>query len=206
MCIYRQEIQLPKISIMTSTLPLHMYIRPIILEDAQQVIDLEARGFPPSERASPQNVEFRLNTCPELCSGLFIREFNSDTKEVQSETLIGHIMGTKISRNGFIRLEDMKLTHNESSDTIAIHSLVIDKNYQKKNLATLLLTDYIQKLSNQEIGERIVIIAHEPLIPFYERVGFKVHGENRDVIKDPEFASSKWIDMVRELVKEEYEN
>lgn len=191
---------------MTSTLPLHMYIRPLTLEDTQQLIDLEAQGFPPSERASPQSVEFRLNACPELCSGLFIRQFSNDTKELQSERLIGHIMGTKVSRNGYIRLEDMSPSHNESSDTVAIHSLVIDPNYQKKNLATLLLTDYIQKLSNQEIGERIVIIAHEPLIPFYERVGFKVHGENRDVIRNPDFAGSTWFDMVRELVKEEYDN
>lgn len=191
---------------MTSTLPLHMYIRPIIIEDCEQVINLEARGFPPAERASRENVEFRLNACPELCSGLFIREFNKDTKEVLSEKLIGQIMGTKILRNGFIRLQDMTPTHNESSNTVAIHSVVIDKEYQKKNLATLLLTDYIQKMSNQEIGQRIVIIAHEPLIPFYERLGFKVHGENRDVAKDPDFASSKWFDMVRELVKEEYEN
>ncbi|AQZ12310.1 PAA1 (YDR071C) [Zygosaccharomyces parabailii] len=190
---------------MASTLPLHMYVRPLILEDDSQVIALEAQGFPPAERASPQTIDYRLNTCPELCSGLFIREFN-DAKEVKAEKLIGHILGTKVGRNGFIRLEDMGCSHNESSNTVAIHSLVIDPSYQKKNLATLLLTDYIQKLSNQEIGERIVIIAHEPLVPFYERVGFKVVGENKDVAKDPAFAQSKWIDMVRELVKEEYEN
>ncbi|CCE62429.1 hypothetical protein TPHA_0C02760 [Tetrapisispora phaffii CBS 4417] len=194
---------------MASTLPLHMYVRPLIIEDVDQVLSLETQGFPENERASLEKIKFRLNTCPELCSGLFIRDFEG--KELKKETLIGHILGTKIQTNNkvgpqFITLESMGETHCESSDTIAIHSVIIHPDYQKKNLATLLLTDYIQKLSNQEIGSRIVIIAHEHLIPFYERVGFEQKGENTDVSKDPSFASTKWINMVRELVKEEYDN
>lgn len=136
---------------------------------------------------------------------------DSNSKEVKNENLVGHILATKIPKASstattFITLESMGKTHSEPSDTIGIHSVVISPSYQRKNLATLLLTDYIQKLSNQEIGKKIAIIAHEPLIPFYERVGFKVVGENKEVSKDPSFANVKWIDMVRELVKEEYEN
>lgn len=189
-----------------------MYVRPLIIEDSKQVSELESQGFPPSERASLEMIEYRLTACPELCSGLFIREFDDDTKEVKQENLIGHILATKIPKNSsnpnktFITLDSMGKTHSESSDTIGIHSVVISPSYQKKNLATLLLTDHIQKLSNQEVGKKIVIIAHEQLIPFYERVGFKVAGENREVAKDAQFAKVKWIDMVRELVKEEYEN
>ena len=142
----------------SATLPLHMYIRPLIVEDENDVTQLEAVCFPPNERAPSSTIEYRLKTCPELCSGLFIREFDEDTKEIKNETLIGHILGTKISTN-YITLESMKLIHDESSGIIAIHSVVIDPKYQKKNLATLMLTDYIQKLSNQEVGNKIVIIA-----------------------------------------------
>ncbi|SMN21907.1 similar to Saccharomyces cerevisiae YDR071C PAA1 Polyamine acetyltransferase [Maudiozyma saulgeensis] len=188
----------------SATLPLHMYIRPLIVEDEEEVSKLEAVCFPPNERAPSATIDFRLKNCPELCSGLFIRDFDEDTKEVKSETLIGHILGTKIS-TAYITLDSMKLVNDEASGTIAIHSVVIDPKFQKKNLATLMLTDYIQKLSNQEVGSKIVIIVHEYLIPFYERVGFKVIAENTNVSKDPDFARSKWIDMERELVKEEYE-
>ncbi|SCV03970.1 LAMI_0H12398g1_1 [Lachancea mirantina] len=195
---------------MTSTLPLHMYIRPLISEDAQSVSELETKGFPPEERASPENIQFRLAVCPELCSGLFIRDVEGG--EVKGEKLIGHMLGTKIpestdaSKPAFITRAAMGKVHDESSTTVGIHSVVIAPEYQKKNLATLLLTDYIQKLSNQEVGQRIVIIAHEPLVPFYERIGFQVVGENEDVSQDPAFGKSKWCDMVRELVKEEYDN
>lgn len=183
-----------------------MYIRPLTVEDAEQINKLESEGFPPNERAPMSTIEFRLKACPELCSGLFIRDFDPNTKEIKSEKLIGHILGTKITGGSYITLESMGLVHDESSDVIGIHSVVIDPEFQKKNLATLLLTDYIQKMSNQEVGRKIVIIAHEPLVPFYERVGFKVVGENKQVLKDAAFANSKWIDMERELIKEEYDN
>ncbi|CUS21224.1 LAQU0S02e08856g1_1 [Lachancea quebecensis] len=195
---------------MSSTLPLHMYIRPLMVEDTQEVCDLESRGFPPEERASPETAGFRLTACPELCSGLFIRDVEGS--EVKGEKLIGHILGTKIpcsadgSQNALVTLESMGKVHDESSTTVGIHSVVIAPEHQKKNLATLLLTDYIQKLSNQEVGQRIAIIAHEPLVPFYERIGFQLLGENKAVKADPAFSKSKWCDMVRELVKEEYEN
>ncbi|SCU99804.1 LANO_0F03752g1_1 [Lachancea nothofagi CBS 11611] len=196
---------------MSSTLPLHMYIRPLTIEDTHEVRALENKGFPPEERASLENTEFRLTVCPELCSGLFIRDVEGI--EVKGEKLIGHIMGTKVPAAAgnaqgppMISLESMGKVHDEASGTVGIHSVVIALEHQKKNLATLLLTDYIQKLSNQEVGQRIVIIAHEPLVPFYERIGFQLHGENRDVKSDPAFSKSKWCDMVRELVKEEYEN
>lgn len=191
-----------RLNLIMSTLPLHMYIRPLIVEDVEQVVALETKGFPPNERSPREVVEFRLSKCPELCSGLFLREIEG--KDVVRETLIGEVMGTKLPSK-HILLESMKLVHEESSDIVAIHSVVIDPEFQKKNLATLLLTDYIQKLSNQEVAKRITLIAHEPLVPFYERLGFKSQGENKDVAKDPVFSSSKWFDMDRELVKEEYE-
>ncbi|CAL9734352.1 polyamine N-acetyltransferase 1 [Monosporozyma servazzii] len=189
-----------------STLPLHMYIRPLIIEDLDSVTKLEELCFPPNERASKDKIEYRLITCPELCTGLFIREFDPITKELVTEKLIGHIMSTKIDSE-YITLKSMEVgSHDEASGVIAIHALVINPDYQKKNLATLLMTDFIQKLSNQEIGKKIVIINHEHLVPFYERLGFQIIGENKDVIKDPNFTKEKWLDMERELIKEEYDN
>ena len=40
---------------------------------------------------------------------------------------------------------------------------------ERQNLGALLLHDYIQKLSNQDVGDQIVIINKENLIPFYEK-------------------------------------
>ncbi|KAL6945403.1 hypothetical protein ACO0QE_002855 [Hanseniaspora vineae] len=221
---------------MSTELPMHMYVRPLTLEDVEAIKDLESVGFPPSERCSEDNINFRITNCPELCSGLFVRkvsdpyaENNSNTgskdeegdesmlgvvgpydagaPQVLGEELIGHILATKIkSTLTAITLESMSAEHDESSNYIAIHSLVIDPKYQKKNLATLLMTDYIQKLSNQEVGTKITIIAHEHLFPFYERLGFKKLGPNENVNNDKEFsAHGVWYNMERDLVKDEFE-
>lgn len=85
--------------------PQHLCIRPLNLPDIAQVLALEIEGFPPHERASALRIEYRLTVCPELCSGLFIREFDTDSvheselpdhSTIKSETLIGHIIGTKM--------------------------------------------------------------------------------------------------------------
>lgn len=85
--------------------PQHLCIRPLNVRDVPQVLGLEILGFPPNERASALRIEYRLTTCPELCSGLFIREFDTDAisgtepskhSTIKSETLIGHIIATKM--------------------------------------------------------------------------------------------------------------
>lgn len=85
--------------------PQHLCIRPLNITDIAQVLALEIEGFPPHERASALRIEYRLTVCPELCSGLFIREFDTelvheselpDHSTIKSETLIGHIIGTKM--------------------------------------------------------------------------------------------------------------
>ncbi|CDR47701.1 CYFA0S36e00584g1_1 [Cyberlindnera fabianii] len=249
-----------------SELPLHIAIRPLNLEDVDQVLALEELGFHPSERCSPEGVKYRLSACPELSSGLFVREFapkyhkkdtelsgegadlhvskpkdqeqvqqdqaekkeedqqqeqdeddndslNSYAPEAKStivkETLIGQVLGTKIDGD-FITEESMQIPddkesesgvkkgHVESSHTIGIHSVVVHPDYQKKNLATLMLHDYIQKLSNQEIGEKIAIIAKGNLLPFYNRLGFITKGPSKC-----KHGGEEWFDLHCPLVPED---
>lgn len=85
--------------------PQHLCIRPLNIPDIAQVLALEIQGFPPHERASALRIEYRLTVCPELCSGLFVREFDTesvnskelpDHSTIKKETLIGHVIGTKM--------------------------------------------------------------------------------------------------------------
>lgn len=198
-----------------SDLPLHIAIRPLTLEDLDKVAELEALGFPPNERCSREGLIYRLTTCPELSSGLFIREFEFDSNDelpqgkstIKSEELIGHVLGTKIFGD-FITEASMEIPtpggnntkkgHIEGSNTIGIHSVVVHPDYQKKNLATLLLHDYIQKLSNQQIGDKISIIAKDNLLPFYNRLGFITKGES-----ECQHGGEKWFDLSCPLIPED---
>lgn len=240
-----------------SDFPPNLCIRPLTVEDIDQCIALEAKGFAEAERCTPEKFKYRLTTCPELCSGLFIREYSykynavnlpevadklekdrfesaqkksetdsndgNDLAEVEeedddvsyekipvklsvvSETLIGHIIATKIQSNRITEAsmelpsaENPNAGHIEQSRYIGVHSLVVDPKWQGKNLGTLLMHDYIQKLSNQDVGNKVVIIAHKELVPFYEKIGFVNHGES-----ECKFAGEAWFDLSIDLIAQE---
>ncbi|KAG7662197.1 uncharacterized protein J8A68_004325 [[Candida] subhashii] len=232
--------------------PPNLSIRPLTIEDIDQCIQLENKGFNEDERCTPEKFQYRLNVCPELCSGLFIREYeykynainlpeiadkleqqhrnqqierqltNKDGKDegnaataeddddddlpskssVVNETLIGHIIATKVASNT-ITEESMELPssdkpgsgHVESSRHIGIHSIVIEPEWRGKNLGALLLHDYIQKLSNQDLGDQVILLARKDLITFYEKIGFNNLGESKC-----KHGGSIWYDMAIDLV------
>lgn len=218
-----------------SDFPPNLSIRPLTIEDVTKCVELETKGFQPDERCSEEKFKYRLTVCPELCSGLFIRDYTArynainlpevadklsrtqssaeDDEEdqlpvkssVTKETLIGHIIATRI-KNLTINEASMELPsesnpdagHFETSRYIGVHSVVIDPEWQGKNLGTLLLHDYIQKLSNQDLGDKVVIIAHDKLIPFYEKIGFTNLGKS-----ECKFAGETWYDLSIDLVAED---
>ncbi|VVT56518.1 uncharacterized protein SAPINGB_P005125 [Magnusiomyces paraingens] len=265
---------------MTKDLPLHAYIRPLTINDLDQVEALETEGFPPEERASREKLAYRLKTCPELCAGIFVREFILPTEEYRNptfvglhanvlqglglnhqydpinataaaaaasgqsteehlskdlqslkksanevsstpakETLIAHIHGTKTAST--VVTEASMLVPDESFDvstadtdklpyvpghyepgrTIAVHGLVVKPSYQGQSLGTILLKDYIQRLSTLRIADQIALLAHDTLIPFYARQDFVDRGESTVTS-----CGGNWHDLVRELAySEEYE-
>ncbi|KAK1058626.1 hypothetical protein LTR74_013264 [Friedmanniomyces endolithicus] len=84
--------------------------------------------------------------------------------------------------------------HKEEGRTLAIHSLAILPQYQRHGLGRTLLQAYLQRMESHAIGDRAALIAHEGLVPFYERFGFVNRGRS-----GVEFAGGWWWDMVREL-------
>lgn len=241
-----------------SDFPPNLSIRPLTVEDLDKCVLLENKGFPEDERADREKLQYRLIACPELCSGLFIREYGvkynainlpevaeklnaenaskkdsddkveannkalkdldqeNDEEDYQSlpvklsvvkEVLIGHITATKTPTEklteGAMELpseEDKDAGHVEYARNVAIHGLVIDPEWRGKNLGTLLMHDYIQKLSNQDLGSKVIIVAHKELIPFYEKIGFEYHGAS-----DIKHGSETWYDLSIDLVPQEEE-
>lgn len=222
-----------------SDFPPNLTIRPLTIEDLDQCLELEAQGFSEAERCSEENLRYRLTVCPELCSGLFIREYgykynainlrsvaarlaeehdakgdDSEDEEdedhdklptkssVVKEVLVGHIIGTR-TKHSTIDEDSMQMPspdkpnsgHHEGSRNIGVHSVVIHPDWRRQFLATLILHDYIQKLSNQDMGDKIIIIAHQDLIEFYEKIGFEKLGESKC-----KFANQTWYDLSIALV------
>ena len=81
--------------------------------------------------------------------------------------------------------------HEEGGSTIAIHSLAVDPEHQGKQVGSTLMKSYIQRIRDAQIAERIAIIVHDHLIPFYESFGFESHGPSKC-----QFGGGNWVDMV----------
>ncbi|KAF6010784.1 hypothetical protein HII13_002897 [Brettanomyces bruxellensis] len=240
--------------------PQHLCIRPLTIYDLVQVEKLEESAFDDAERADREKLKYRLTVCPELCSGLFIREFEDISSEaleqqkhkaeielkgkklnkekklgnhneeddddsdeesededfilppprstVKKETLIGHVIGTKIYDNRItersmaipkLTKDDLpdpsvpgnsKVGHVEGSRVIGIHSVVIDQHYRGLKLGSLLLKDYLQKMNQQCVADKVVLIAKQKLVPFYKSVEFVDDG-----ISDCKYAGVEWHDL-----------
>ena len=85
-------------------------------------------------------------------------------------------------------------THEPDGTTLCIHSVVTSESWRRKGVATWMLAQYLQKVMELKSVTRVLLICKEPLVPLYERVGFKNSGPSAVVHgQDP------WVDMALEF-------
>jgi predicted N-acetyltransferase YhbS len=117
--------------------------------------------------------------------------------------LLGHILATKTDSSTVTDNDmavpapgelDPKLGHKEHGRTICIHSLAVLPEYQHRGLGKTLVKAYLQRMEGQGVADRVALIAHDHLTPFYEQFGFVNKGKSA-----AQFGGGGWYDMVREL-------
>lgn len=86
---------------------------------------------------------------------------------------------------------DEAVGHEEGGRTIAIHSLAVLPEHQGKQIGSTLMKSYIHRIREALIADRIAIIAHDHLVPFYESFGFENHGPSKC-----QFGGGGWVDLV----------
>lgn len=84
--------------------------------------------------------------------------------------------------------------------TAAIHSLAVLPQFQHKGLGSTLMKAYLDRLAKQDVVDRAALIAHEEMIPYYEKFGFKNKGKSA-----AQFGGGGWFDMVKDISAEEDE-
>jgi hypothetical protein len=83
------------------------------------------------------------------------------------------------------------LGHQSHGKTIAIHSVAVLPAHQRKGLGRTLMRSYIQRMEDSGVADRLALLAHEPLVPFYERLGFDNNGKSKAT-----FGGGGWYNMV----------
>lgn len=93
--------------------------------------------------------------------------------------------------------ENGELVGNDSQGGyVAVHSLAILPEYQRRKLGRSLFSAYIEYV-RREIGyaKSIIIIAHDHLLPFYKSLGFEDMG-----VSECAFGGGGWYDMVSRIL------
>ncbi|KAJ6059606.1 hypothetical protein N7444_003245 [Penicillium canescens] len=158
----------------------------------------------------------RVTRCPELSLGLFTLPLLGEGEPKPRPTLVGHIIATRTSEplvtDRSMRLPDnwqnerwsfedsQAVGHEEGGSTIAIHSLAVEPEHQGKQVGSTLMKSYIHRIREAQIADRIAIIAHDHLIPFYESFGFESRGPSKC-----QFGGGGWVDLVLEFGPEPQE-
>lgn len=91
-----------------------------------------------------------------------------------------------------------KLGNNQEGRTVAIHSLAVLPQFQGKGLGTTLMKAYLDRLAKQDVADKAALIAHENMVPYYEKLGFKNRGHSA-----AQFGGGGWIDMVKDITVDE---
>ncbi|KAL4939507.1 hypothetical protein BDV06DRAFT_198714 [Aspergillus oleicola] len=191
---------------------LHPFVQVLTESNVDDCVSVE-EAFPEAERCTREKFLYRLGRCPELCLGLFTLPIFDQDQPKPRPTLVGHIIATRTSTPN-VTDKTMELPsdwkterstvvdgevvgHDEYGSSIAIHSLAVLPEHQGKHVASTLMKSYIQRIREAAIADRLVIIVHENLIPFYESFGFENRGPSKC-----QFGGGGWTDMTLEFLAE----
>jgi len=135
---------------------------------------MEISEFPEDEAASLEAFKFRQSSAPQLFLGAYIPE--------EGNKLIAYICSTLCDSK--ILTHDSMTNHLPSGTSVCIHSVCVDSKYQRQGVGLGLLEEYIRRFEHNNESrnyERVLLIAHEELIPFYNKAGFDLVGKS-DVV------------------------
>ncbi|KFY92294.1 hypothetical protein V500_04224 [Pseudogymnoascus sp. VKM F-4518 (FW-2643)] len=202
---------------------LHPYTRPLTVSDLDSCIALENAAFDENERCSPDKFKYRLSKCGELSLGLFCTATpDSDIPAATLKTgkpvetsrangavsvLLAHVVATK-TRDGLAtdvamdypknwesaKKDESKEGHHEDGRTICVHSLAVLPEFQGSGIGRTIMMAYMQQMNGAGIADRLAIIAHGPLVSYYEKLGFVNKGPS-----EAQFGGGGWFDMIFDL-------
>ncbi|OBT57345.1 hypothetical protein VE04_02522 [Pseudogymnoascus sp. 24MN13] len=197
---------------------LHPYTRPLTVSDLDSCIALENAAFNENERCSPDKQMRRARPRPLLPPRPAAstspprpsRPANPSrppAPTTPSAVCCAHVVAAR-TRDGLatdvamdyprdwesIKRDEREEGHHEDGRTICVHSLAVLPEFQGSGIGRTIMMAYMQQMNGAGIADRLAIIAHGPLVPYYEKLGFVSKGPS-----EAQFGGGGWIDMIFDL-------
>ncbi|GAA5909958.1 hypothetical protein JCM6882_008412 [Rhodosporidiobolus microsporus] len=149
-------------------------------EDIPRAFEIETAGFPEDEAASLSSLENRQWNAGDFFLGAYLPS--------EPRQLIGYTCAT-LTPSPTLTHDSMS-THDPAGGYVAIHSVCVDGAYLRKGVASGLLKEYVARLEKAGKVKGARLIAHEELIPLYQRAGFELVGKS-EVVHGPR----EWFEL-----------
>ena len=75
-----------------------------------------------------------------------------------------------------------------------VHSLASLPEFKGRGLGQIVMKSYMQRIESSGIADRIALLAHDPLVRYYEALGFRDLG-----LSEVKFGGGGWHDMVYDI-------
>ncbi|KAF5383465.1 hypothetical protein D9757_006074 [Collybiopsis confluens] len=141
----------------------------VTVNQLDKAIQLELDGYPADEAASLESFQLRQSQASDLFLGAF---------EPLDAGLIGFVCGTRAS--GSTLTHESMSRHDPEGSAVCIHSVCVAESHRRQGVALALLKEYAERIRNiSELKvERVLLIAHEELIPLYTKANFVLVGQS----------------------------
>eukprot|EP00808_Paulinella_micropora_P006747 g76983.t1 len=139
-------------------------------EDLADIAALEAASYPEDEAATLTSITYRH----ENARPFFLAAWQSNPKK-----LVGFVNGT-LTDSAELKHSTMS-THLPHGAYLCIHSVVVASDLRRSGLGSELLCKYVEHVRKNIGVKKILLISKKHLVPFYEGVGFKLHGPSKVV-------------------------
>jgi len=157
----------------------NLKIRQVTIYDLDACYAVESRCFLPSEAASRETIETRINLFPQ---GFLVAELNN--------VIVGMV------NSGATNKEDISdeafkamVGHEHDGANIVIFSLAVLSEFQKQGVAKQLMVQFIE-VSKKLGKQKIMLICKSNLVDYYQKYGFVYVGESAST-----HGGSEWHEM-----------
>jgi len=155
----------------------------VTAEQLEDAILIERSVFPEDEAASLETFKYRQASAPHLFLGAYAA--NEDNK------LIGYICST--SSDSETLTHASMTNHLPEGKSVCIHAVCVHPDYQRKGIGLGMLQEYLRRFeqaTEEKKYERVLLLSHEDMIPFYTKAGFDLVGKS-DVVH----GSKTWFQL-----------